>query len=174
MNESRFTFAWNVHQYLTHFIQFADTKAAFVFAWCNGVIVLLAERNFLTPLFVLTKWVNQPVIQLLAFSSLVLLSLGIGLAVLVIYPVLKSKISIEPKPLNGSQGLIYWEDICSLCEQDYVARLGNGDELIESVARHCYTLAAIAKRKYTLLKASTIFGLVGSFCALVTLAFKTN
>ncbi len=60
MTETRLDFAWNVHQYLRDFIQFADTKAGFVFAWSNGVLVLLAGSDAVSPLFSFAKWSGVP------------------------------------------------------------------------------------------------------------------
>jgi hypothetical protein len=34
-------FAWKTHEYLHEYIRFADTKAAFVVAWCSALIGML-------------------------------------------------------------------------------------------------------------------------------------
>lgn len=162
MKENQLDFAWNVHQYLRDFIQFADTKAGFVFAWCNGVLVVLAGRESVTPLFALAKWSQQPVAQLLTLIAISLLAAGAVASILTIYPTLASSIPGVADPLQKHQGIIYWGDIRAQNEEDYVSQVAGGDEQAKSVARHCYTLAGIATRKYRFLRFAMAFAFIGS------------
>lgn len=124
-----FEHAWKIHEYLTSYIQLADTKAGAVIALgsINAAILAVVPEK----IDVLSK--------LLLGSSIVLLVIGLLLAISVIAPRTTNK---------SSDGFIYWKNIMAFDHYDKYKQAFLAEGLLDDVLKHNYYLAGVAEAKY--------------------------
>lgn len=130
--ENKLDHAWKVHDYISTYIQLADTKA--------GAILVLGT-------------VDATVLAVVP-SSLAIWQkcvLGVGLLGLVVGFILALLVIIPRTNHRSNEGLIFWGNIKKYEHYpDYQATFSAMD-LLQDVLKHNYYIASIADRKYVLL-----------------------
>ena len=146
--KARFAFAYHQSQYLTHSSRFSDLKAGGV-AGVNASLIGLMTRS---PIEMLT-WIHAPLLLGIFF-----LLVGIGIGLQVIFP--RHSRQIE-------KGLLYWESVRAYTEAAYITAIkkSSGDDLLQALVHHNYTLAGIVQEKYRTLR----IAFLASFSAYILL-----
>ncbi len=151
-NESADKFASDVHTYIRQYIQFADQKAAFLFAGVATMTAFLHGRG-------ITKlWFKDPrqwaIPDAIAFIAVAGLLVGAALAVFVILPRLG----------GAARGIVFWNAI-TLFEngKEYAAHVQKCDpaELAAAKLEHCHELARVCRRKYRIVAWALWCGSIG-------------
>lgn len=156
-SENRFPFGSFVHNYVWASIQFAEQKAAFVFAVDSaflGYLVTTIPSNLLQ---------IAPLQQVLIASALMLLGSSIAAVLTVIMP-----------RLGGDfKGIVYFGAIskrATAAEYSTEVLRANRSELDSATAQHIYEIAVICTRKYKRIRWAIWLGLFGSLAGLLWLA----
>lgn len=149
------------HQgYVWNAISLADTKAAWSFAVCAGMIAYLLAQAPTASLFLNSPWVLA---SYLCAGALIGLSVGAVFAFLVIVP-----------RLGGSpEGLVYFGAVALRKNAvSYVSDVGRAapDALTRARLTHSYDISLIADRKYRHLRTSMWAALAGLVCAAIVIA----
>jgi len=142
----------NFHeQYVGKYIQLADSKASFVFAFATGISAyLLTSKNIL-------EIVIRPSLSLPFFiwsTIIVLLALSAAFAFFVIFP----------RQSTSSGDLVFWKSVASFnSAEEYVRSFSNveSSEIAHQRLKHCYDLSKICVTKYELLRRSMLAGVTG-------------
>lgn len=160
LEEHHSEFATFHEGYVRHYIQLADAKAGVGLGVISGVLAYLFVKDTvqntllhpaLTPRFGITL-------------AAILFLIGSGAcAFLVIAPRLRSS--------PGHAGLVFFGDVADRATGDeYVSEIASRSQsdLTAARLRHCFDVARICARKYTLLKKSIWLALPGLALAMVT------
>lgn len=149
-------FAGFHEEYLSRYIQLADTKAG------TALVVVAATLGYLLGLdkFVgaLSLHATWP-ISVLAIVTSVLLG-GAGAASFAV---------IAPRGSPPGTGLVYWEDVARRTRGQFIADVAaaGADGLARERLTHTHVLSAICRRKYQVLRAALWAGALGLSGALV-------
>lgn len=146
--------------YTRHYIQLADTKAAWSFAIASGVIVYLIGNQSFRNILASPAWAPEFV---LISTTILFLALASACAFLVVAPRLTSLsgegiVSFSAVALRQTAS-VYVDDVASQSER----------ELIQARLKHAYDLSKICTRKYDLLRKSFWLAVPGIFGVLATL-----
>ncbi len=160
-------FVWKTHEYINNYIRFADTKAAFTFAWATsllgGLYLSKAHQLFIPSGLDLCDFFRIPTLAVVAF---VLLALSALIAAWSIIPRL---------PTKQLAGFIFWESILVHANGNLytssLLRLTDA-ELLEHMAVQLYTLAEVARAKYRPVRISMWLAFLGSISAGGVLLWK--
>lgn len=160
-NEAADSFGSDVHSYIREYIQFADQKAAFLFAGVAAMTAFLHGRG-------ITKlWFKDPrqwaIPDAIAFIAVTGLLVGATLAVFVVLPRLG----------GAARGIVFWNAI-TLFEngKDYAAHVQKCDpaELATAKLEHCHELARVCRRKYRIVAWALWCGSFGLLASVAYLA----
>lgn len=134
-------YAQGVHQYVNEYIRFADTKAAFLFAFVSGVIGFLFSKEMFIDINI-CRLFNLDLFVWLAFLG------TLGLVVAGIFSFLVIKPQLFPRKQNG---LIFWETVANyLNAKTYTAEVLalTDDGIVAQLIDHTYQLSLVARNKY--------------------------
>lgn len=161
-SESIRPFVESTHQYIRDYIQFADQKAAFIFAGATALLAFLhsghVSERWLKPL---SLWQG---FDSIAFLAMLALALAVVLAVWV----------VVPRTPGSRRGLLFWSAIAEFPnggEYALEVQRHSGDSLTQVMAEHCYDLACICRAKYRVLRLAALSGAVGLVAATLVLLF---
>lgn len=162
----RLQYAQGVHQYISEYIQFADAKAGFMFAFS------MSEMGFLYSKSVIPGWTQ---IAAGTWSCSTLLSLlGTGavlIAAFAAFWVVKPRLA--PKK---SAGLIFWETVSSLRDaNEYIGEVTSltASGMVAEIVDHTYQLSKVSHYKYKWLNRS-IMATGASVCLWVAFFFLAH
>jgi hypothetical protein len=160
-----FDFAWKTHEYIHNYIRFADTKAAFIFAWATSLIgALFITRSH--RLFLHREEGGTTLLAILSAAAFILLALSATAAIWVIIPRLFTR---------QLAGFVFWESIrVHATDNLYVLALmrENETELTQHLLIQVYAVAGIAKKKYWWTGVSIALAFFGTTAAAVVLLLK--
>lgn len=153
-------YAQNLHMYVREYIAAADRKASFVFTIGAALLVYLYEKN------IAVSWLVSPfswsLSEIIAFVSMVGLSISCVLSVFVVFP-----------RLSGSKrGFIFWESITEFNNPSEFAEAAqklSTAEITRELLLHSYELSAICKKKYAILNWALRIGGVGAIATIIYL-----
>jgi len=151
-------FIFHEHVYLRQFIQAADQKAGFTLAASSASLGFLVN-NFASD-------------KSLISGSTCRLILGVLIIILLGLSGLLAAISVRPRQNGIVGGLVGWIGILEHKNgSDYLAAI-QGANPTSQLADHCWSLASILRRKYSLLKLA-IYSFIGGgvTTALVLIVF---
>lgn len=151
LDESHRSFAEFHQGYVSAYIQFADTKAAWVFAVASGLLAYVFGNDELRALMFLPAW-NLPFILLI--GTILLLALSAVLSFLVISPRL---------PTSG-EGVVFFSAVARKSSADsYVREIAsmNDPALTEARLKHSYDISRVCARKYGHLRWAFWTGVLG-------------
>lgn len=143
-------FAGFHEEYLSRYIQLADTKAGTALVVVAATLgYLLGLDKFVSALCLHGTWPTSG----LAISTSILLSAA-GAASFAV---------IAPRGTPPGNGLVYWEDVAGRSRDQFVADVGAAgtDGLAMERLRHTYILSTICRRKYRVLRAALWAGALG-------------
>jgi hypothetical protein len=165
LDKCHLDFAWKTHEYIHNYIRFADTKAAFVFAWASSLIgALFITRSH--RLFLHSEEGGTPLVAVLSAVAFILLALSVTSAVWVIIPRLFTR---------QLAGLVFWGSIRVHATDDLYARAlmrESESALTEHLLVQVYAVAGIAEKKYWWTGVSIALAFLGSTAAAAVLLLK--
>ncbi|MFC4309095.1 Pycsar system effector family protein [Steroidobacter flavus] len=149
------------HQgYVSNYIQFADTKAAWIFAIAAGLVVYILDKNDL-------KTLLCPPDQNLYLWALV------ATAALLIASAVFSFLVVLPRLPASGEGIVSFFSVAKKPSADsYVREIASMTDaaLTEARLKHSYTISGVCRRKYAHLRCAFITGMLGlAGTALLTL-----
>lgn len=136
-------------EYITTYIQLADTKASIFGATIVGVLAYLAQ-------YLHTVGELQfGILKIATIASYLLLLESAGYCFATIYPRIK----------NSSEGVVYWRSVFDNFKNadDFaqsIAKLAQPD-LMKARIKHCYDIARVCSLKYDRLQVSMALGAIG-------------
>lgn len=150
LGQLEFEFAGFHEEYLSRYIQLADTKAG------TALVVVAATLGYLLGL---DKFVSA----LCLHGTLPKSGLAIATSVLLGVAGATSFAVIAPRGSPPGSGLIYWEDVARRTRDQFVVDVGTAgaDGLALARLRHTYVLSLICRRKYQVLRAALWAGALG-------------
>ncbi|MFK7735173.1 MAG: Pycsar system effector family protein [Pirellulaceae bacterium] len=163
-------FIWQVHSYTCSFIQFADRKAAILFAWCSGLIAWLFSQHEASKLLTIERWAVDWISALVLSVAVVLLSLSAFFAIRSIKPIKARNIPTKLESPENPDELVYWRSIRALPPDRFIDAINARSFLEKSAARHLYELAGIADIKFRRIAVSSWLAVPGTVATLLALA----
>ncbi|MCD0462093.1 Pycsar system effector family protein [Roseiconus lacunae] len=169
------SFLWNVHSYLTTFIQFADVKAGVVFVWSSSVLGWLATGGYAKFVVNGQYWESHTKLATSIVLAVVALMAAFMASVLVVYPSLGYlKKRTESKCSGGAPDqLVFWRSIVDHERPEYIERVGAQSKLDLATANNVYDLAGVANKKYFFLQWAIGLAAAGSLFAILALVFNS-
>jgi len=161
-NTDHMEFAEFEEDYLRHYIEFADTKAAVVFGISSGLLLYLIEKESILALIISLPW-GLSKIACAVCTALLVLSAAAAFWV------------VFPRLTKPQKGLIFWKDVAlNKTAETYAEEISNAnfEAITASRIKHCYQLARLCNRKYNWLTGSMIVGILGVCIALVLIGFS--
>lgn len=161
LDEAHRSFAEFHQEYVSSYIQFADTKAAWIFAIAAGLLVYILDKNDLHALLLFPQ---DPNLHMPIFvATVVLLIASAVLSFLVVLPRL---------PASG-EGIVTFFSVAKKPSADsYVREVASMTDaaLTEARLKHSYTISGVCSTKYARLRWAFITGVGGLIgTALLTL-----
>jgi hypothetical protein len=159
-------FAWKTHEYISNYIRFADTKAAFVVAWATGLLGVLYSANahrIFTFGFDFSRAALLPTLSAVGFTALLLAFIAAAWSM------------IPRLPTKQRSGLVFWNSILVHPNGDLYARdLARHDDkaLSEHLCIQIHAVAGVARKKYFCVAVSMWLAFLGSLCAALVLFLK--
>ena len=159
---ARDRFAQRAHEYVREYIRIADQKAAFVFTAATALLAFQYKTG------VSARWL-RPVMQwnvldVAAFVAMTGLAVGALLALWV----------VVPRTHGSRRGFLFWEAIAEYHNAREYAdelRLLSGASLSLITSEHCFDLARVCRKKYSVLGAAIWAAAVGLASSLVVFLF---
>jgi hypothetical protein len=142
LDETHRSFAEFHQTYVSGYIQFADTKAAWVFAVASGILAYVFSSRAIGMILLLPGW-NIPF--LLTSATVTLLVLAAAFAFLV----------ISPRFSSSGDGIIFFSSVAKKkSAESFIREIASMNEaaLTEARLKHCYDISGVCSRKYTYLK----------------------
>lgn len=160
--DHRLKFAEEAHQYIREYIRLADQKATFFFTGGTALLAFLYKDG------VSARWLKPPmtwnILDMTAFVAMAALAVAAFISLLVIIP----------RTPGSRRGFLFWEAIAEYEAgrnyADDVAQLSSAT-LLQIKAEHCYDLAKVCRRKYTLLRLGLRVGAVALAASLLVFLF---
>jgi hypothetical protein len=161
LEEAHGSFA-DFHQgYVTSYIQFADTKAAWVFAVMSGLLAYLFGKDDLRAMLFNPQW---SVFFLLIVATVVLLILSAFFSFIV----------IAPRLSTSGEGVVFFSSVAKRISADvYVRDIASmsAAALTEARLKHSYDISRICARKYGHMRRAYWIGILAlGLMAVVTLS----
>ena len=160
--EVHLSFVVNEHVYLGEALRFADQKAGLTLALALGALTLGHNLGLYSGL--LLGQLPPLGIALLVLPGLLLLLAAAGLSASAIAPRLDS---------GTDSGLVYWKHVRRLGDPaKYAAAVKrcSDDQLVAELSCHCYVLAGIVDRKFSLTSKAIAAALIGGALTLAAAA----
>ncbi len=182
VSEASEEFVWRVHEYTCSFIQFADTKAVIAFGWCGGLLAWLCTQNNAIEFFTLDLWQKDWKVALAMCATVVELAVSALAAVMVISPFqafeivnssFKSAFGRKKESSLEADDLVYWRSIRRRSCQQYVDAVNAKSTQERAVAKHVYTLAGIAERKYQRLSFAIWGSVIGTILSILAVTMRS-
>jgi hypothetical protein len=162
-SQEQWAFLLNEQRYLLESARFADQKAAFAVAFSLGSLAFLHQQHvFLGAYQAPLSWIPQHVAGTLAGALLVF---SCGVLMLAVLPRLWWSSEHE---LN----LVFWEDVRQIGSPvQYFEAIQRAapETLHREISDHCYTLAGICERKFSLIRLGMWVGAAGAILGLLAL-----
>lgn len=147
--EKQSQFAYHVHKYLNNYVTLSDTKASILLAAAGILLAFIFPAIDIIWLGISTERLSPLIILFLRLLSAGFTVASAFFSLYSVYPRLKT---------SQKAGLIFWENIKSKKLEEYLKSIKKIDEggILAQVVSHNYDLALVLKKKYTLVKSSTI------------------
>jgi hypothetical protein len=163
LGEAHGSFAEFHQGYVSGYIQFADTKAAWVFAIASGLLAYIFSTRAMETTLLLPAW-SVPFV--LASATLLLLVLAAAFSFLV----------IAPRFSRTGDGIVFFASVAKKKSADsFVREIASMNEgrLTEARLKHCYDISFVCARKYKYLRLAFWTGLLGLIAMAGTLLLIT-
>jgi hypothetical protein len=137
--------------YVSEYIQFADTKAAWAFAVATGALAYILGNDHLREVMLGKPWSSTSLL-FVATSGLVLLSAVFSFLVIV------------PRLGTSGEGIVYFGAVAKRrSASEYVRDVANkrDSDLTEARLKHSYDLSRVCARKYGHLRRAILLGVPG-------------
>lgn len=157
LDEAHRSFAEFHQGYVTGYIEFADTKASWVFAITAGLLAYIFSSDEIRMILVLPGW-NVP--SLLVAATVLLLALSAVFSFLV----------ISPRFSRSGEGVVFFGSVAKKESADTFVRdiaAMSESALTEARLKHSYDISRICARKYGHLRVAFwtgILALIGVAC----------
>jgi hypothetical protein len=160
--EARERFAEAAHQYVREYIRLADQKATFLFTGATALLAFLYKND------VSARWLKPVmhwnILDTVVFVAMIALAIGVLLALIVVIP----------RTPGSRRGFLFWEAIAEYDNgRQYADELGrlSSASLFQVKAEHCFDLARVCRRKYSVLRAAILAGAIGLAASVVVFLF---
>jgi len=152
LNSAHNEFAGFHQEYVSHYIELSDTKAASAFAISTAALAYIFGGD-------LQELLLQP-----AFNAPFVVS--ISTVLLLVVSASFSFLTIAPRFSTSGEGIVYFGSVANRkSADDYVRDIASKDEagLIEARLKHSYDISRICVRKYQSLRKAIVAGVPALF-----------